>query len=200
GETLLVAPSTGLLTRIDARSGRILDRQDPKANPKASTSGFGSSWLVYPEADLVVRVDSSGAITQIPVGREPSAIAVGKHAVWVANAPDGTVKSIDPATASVITTVRVGSAPTAIATDGDSVWVANGGDGTLTRIDERTSRPTARVTVGGSPQALVVAGGKVWASVQPSEAAKPSGGTAVANAPPFLTTLQPGTPLNRPPR
>ena len=109
GETLLVAPRTGLLTRIDARSGRTLGQLDPNAAPSAAALGFGSSWLAYREANLVVRVDSSGAITQIPVGRGPSAIAVGKRAVWVANALDGTVKSIDPATGSVITTIPVGS-------------------------------------------------------------------------------------------
>jgi YVTN family beta-propeller protein len=197
GGNLLVAPSLGgLLTRIDARDGRILRQVDPNAAPSAAALGFGSSWLVYTEADLVVRVDSSGAITQIPVGREPSAIAVGKHAVWVANALDGTVKSIDPATASTITTVRVGSAPAAIAEDGGSIWVANAGDGTLTRIDEGTGRPSARVTVGGSPQSLVVADGKVWASVQPPAPAQPSGGTVVVGAPSYVTNLDPQVQFN----
>ncbi|HEX4526609.1 MAG TPA: ABC transporter substrate-binding protein [Gaiellaceae bacterium] len=198
GNTLLVAPRTGLLRRIDARNGHTLGQLNPNAAPSAAALGFGSSWLAYRDADLVLRVDSSGAIKPIPVGRGPSAIAVGKRAVWVANAIDGTVKSIDPATGAVITTIRVGSDPTAVATDGDSVWVANGGDGTLTRIDERTNRPTARVTVGGSPQALAVADGKVWASVQPPAAAKPSGGTAVVNVPAFLTNLDPGQQFNGP--
>ena len=143
GETLLVAPRTGLLTRIDARSGRTLGQLDPNAAPSAAALGFGSSWLAYREANLVVRVDSSGAITQIPVGRGPSAIAVGKRAVWVANALDGTVKSIDPATSAVITTIPVGSSPTAIATDGDSVWVASGGDGNA-RPDRRAQQPRHR--------------------------------------------------------
>src|SRR5262249_45042233 len=103
GQTLLVAPPTGLLARIHARRGGILRQLDPKAAPTAAAFGFGSSWLAHREANLVVRVDASGAITQIPVGREPSAIAVGKRAVWVANALDGTVKPIDPATNSPIT-------------------------------------------------------------------------------------------------
>jgi YVTN family beta-propeller protein len=196
GETLLVAPRSGLLTRIDARNGHILARLDPNVDPSAAALGFGSSWLAYREADLVIRVDSSGATTQIPVGRGPSAIAVGKRAVWVANALDGTVKSIDPATSSVITTVRVGSAPAAIVEDDGSIWVANAGDGTLTRIDERTGRPSALVTVGGSPQSLAVADGKVWASVQPPPASEPSGGTVVVGVPYFVTTLDPAVAFN----
>ena len=149
GGTLLVAPRSGLLTKIDVRSGHTLGRLDPNAAPSAAALGFGSSWLAYREPDLVVRVDSAGAITTIPVGRGPSAIAVGRRAVWVANAIDGTVESINPATGAAIQTIRVGSAPTAIAADGDSVWVASGGDGKLVRIDERRNRVTAKVDIGG---------------------------------------------------
>jgi YVTN family beta-propeller protein len=191
GKTLLVASRTGLLTEIDVRSGRTLQQLDPNAAPSAAALGFGSSWLAYPEADVVVRVDSSGRITPIPVGRAPSAIAVGRRAVWVANALDGTVKSIDPATSAVITTIHVGSDPTAIAADGDNVWVASGGEGRLVRIDERTNRRTAAVAIGGSPQSLVVADGKVWASVQTPPAAQPSGGTAVVSVPSYVDTLDP---------
>ena len=110
-DTVVVAPRSGYLTRIDARSGRTLSRVDPDAAPTAVAQGFGSSWLVYGEANLVVRVDATGATTPIPVGRGPSAIDGRQRAVWVADALDGTVKSIDPATSSVITTVEVGSAP-----------------------------------------------------------------------------------------
>ena len=191
-DTVVVAPRAGYLTRIDARSGRTLSRIDPNVAPTAVAQGFGSSWLAYREANLVVRIDeTTGAITTIPVGRGPSAVTVGRRAVWVTDELDGTVKSIDPATSSVITTVKVGTAPSAITHGDGSVWVANAGDGTLTRIDERTSRPTARVAVGGSPQALVVAEGKVWVSVQPPPAAEPTGGTLVVSVPRDITVFDP---------
>jgi YVTN family beta-propeller protein len=118
------------------------------------------------------------------------------RAVWVANALDGTVKSIDPATGSVITTIPVGRSPTALATAGDSLWVASGGAGKLVRIDQRTNRVTATVKVGGSPQSLAVASGKVWVSVQPPPPAQPSGGTAVVSVPSFVTTLDPAVAFN----
>jgi len=189
--SIVVAPRSGFVTHIDARSGRVVGRIDPTVPPTAVAKGFGSTWLAYPEANEVVRIDATGAITPIPVGREPSAITVGRRAVWVADTLGNTVKSIDPATSSVVTTVDVGSAPDAIAEGGDSVWVANGGDGTLTRIDERTGRPTADVTVGGSPQALVLADGKVWVSVQTPPPAKPSGGTLVISVPSGITLFDP---------
>ena len=189
-DTVVVAPRSGFLTRIDARSGRVA-RIDPNAAPAAVAQGFGSSWLAYPEADAVVRVDATGALTTIPVGREPTAVTVGRRAVWVADTLDDTVKSIDPATSSVITTIAVGHAPSGIAEGGGDIWVANAGDGTVTRIDEATSEPTARVLVGGSPQALVVAGGNVWVTVQPAPPAKPTGGTLVVSVPSFITQFDP---------
>ena len=107
--------TTARKRRIDTRKARVLGRVDPAAAPTAVAQGFGSSWLAYPEANLVIRMDATGAMAAIPVGRRPSAIAAGASAVWVANTLDGTVKSIDPATSSVITTVKVGTAPAAIA-------------------------------------------------------------------------------------
>ena len=200
--SVVVAPRAGYLTRIDARSGRTLRQIDPKIAPSAVAQGFGSTWLAYREANQVIRIDATGAITPIPVGRGPVAVTVGRRAVWVADALGDTVKSIDPATSSVITTVKVGSAPSGIAAGDGSVWVANAGDGTLTRIDERTGRPSAHVSVGGSPQALVVAEGKVWVSVQPPAAAQPTGGTLVVSVPSFILDFDPafantieGTPI-----
>ena len=188
---VVVAPRSGFVTRVDARSGRVLGRIDPTVPPTAVTRGFGSTWLAYREANEVVRIDSTGAITPIPVGRGPSAISVGQRAVWVADSRDDSVKSIDPATSSVVTTVKVGAAPDAIAEGRGSVWVANAGDGTLTRIDEHTGQRTARVTVGGSPQALVVAEGRVWVSVQPPPPAEPSGGTLVVSVPSGISLYDP---------
>ena len=191
GDTVVVAPRSGLLTRIDARDGRTLERTDINAAPNAIAVGFGSTWLAYREAGVLLRLDADGTTTRIPVGRGPSAVAVGKNAVWVADALDDTVKPIDPATNSVITTIPVGSAPSAIAIGGGSVWVANGGDGTLTRIDPRRDRVTATVKVGGSPQALVVVDREVWVSVQAPPPAQPSGGRAVVSVPRFIDEFDP---------
>ena len=178
GATVVVAPRSGRLTWIDARDGRTLERTDINAAPNAIAVGFGSTWLAYREAGVLLRVDADGTTTRIPVGRGPSAVVVGENAVWVADALDDTVKPIDPATNSPITTIAVGNAPSAIAIGGGNVWVTNGGDGTLMRIDPRHDRVTASVKVGGSPQALVVVDGKVWVSVQAPPPAEPSGGRA----------------------
>jgi ABC-type transport system substrate-binding protein/DNA-binding SARP family transcriptional activator len=188
---IVVAPRSGFLTVVDPRTARVLHRVDPHAVPTAVAQGFGSTWLVYQEADAVIRVDATGATTAIPVGHRPSSIAVGKHAVWVTDAFDDTVKSIDPATSSVLNTYHVGAAPTGIAAGAGGIWVANAGDGTLTRIDERTGKPSAPLPIGASPQALAVADGKVWVTMQTPAPAQPSGGTLVVAVPSDIRQFDP---------
>jgi YVTN family beta-propeller protein len=182
GDSVWVAPATGLLTRFNAVTGHVTGRLDPNASPAGiAITGGGAIWLTDSEADDVVRVDSSGLLTPIPVGNTPTAIAAGAGGVWVVDSLDDAVVRIDPGTGSVTDEIPVGDSPTGIAVGDKSVWVANAGDGTVTRIDPATDRVEAIIPVGGSPAALTVADGRVWVavdahSITPSRSG-PSGGT-----------------------
>ena len=72
-------PAPGTSRRSTRAAGACSTGSTRHAAPTAVAQGFGSSWLVYREANLVVRVDATGAITPIPVGRGPSAITVGRQ-------------------------------------------------------------------------------------------------------------------------
>ena len=176
GDSVWVAPSTGLLTRLDARSGRITRQLDPNASPAGIAIGEDAVWLTDTEAGNVVRVDRTGLSRPIPVGNAPTAITVGGGGVWAVDSPDDTVVRIDPGTRAVTATIPVGRSPAGVAFGAGSVWVANSGDGTVTRINPSTNKPTAMIEVGGSPQALAVAGGRVWVTVATRSIAPPSGG------------------------
>lgn len=164
GNTVWVAPSFGLLTRLDS-AGRVLQRIDPNSGPAAIALGAGATWLVDTEGDNVIRVDSTGVLTPIAVGNGPTAIAVGEGGVWVVDSRDDAVVRIDLATLSVTDTIAVGRSPAGVAVGAGSVWVANAGDGTIMRIDPRTKKVQATIAVGGSPQAITVADGRVWVTV-----------------------------------
>jgi YVTN family beta-propeller protein len=74
--------------------------------------------------DIVTRIDpGSNATRQIEVGDQPAAVAVGAGSVWVANAGDGTVSRIDPATRKVVKTIDVGNAPAGLVVADGLVWV-----------------------------------------------------------------------------
>lgn len=170
GSAVWVAPSSGLLSRLSPRSGRVVQRIDPTAGVTAVAVGADAVWIIDRSelASTATRIDPTGALTPIAVGRGPSGIAVGEGAVWVADSLDDAVVRIDPRTRAVTTTIPVGGSPGGVAVGDGSVWVANTRDGTVSRIDAASAEVVATIDVGGSPQAVTLANGHVWVTVQPS--------------------------------
>ena len=177
GNSVWVAPSTGLLTRVDAVTGKPADQMDPNASPSGIALGDGAVWLTDSEANNVVRVDPTGLPTPIAVGNGPTGITVGGGGVWVVDSLDDAVVRIDPGTRSVTARIPVGRSPAGVAFGAGSAWVANSGDGTVTRINPSTSKPIATIPVGGSPQALTIADGRVWVTVDAQSIAPNRGGS-----------------------
>jgi YVTN family beta-propeller protein len=100
----------------------------------------------------------------IPVGASPVDVLVSQDTVWVANAAQGTVSRIDPATNTVTQTIRVGREPVRLAAGFGSIWVANYAEQTISRIDARTGQPLASIPIPTQPATqLAVGAGSVWA-------------------------------------
>jgi YVTN family beta-propeller protein len=100
----------------------------------------------------------------IPVGASPIDVVVSQDTVWVANAAQGTVSRIDPATNTVTQTIRVGREPVRLAAGFGSIWVANYAEQTISRIDARTGQPLATIPTPTQPATqLAVGAGSVWA-------------------------------------
>ncbi len=72
-----------------------------------------------------------------------------KSAVWVSNAPKGTISKLDAKKNKVIATVNVGKKPcSGIAYGFHSLWVPNCGDMTISRVDEKSEQVVASIPVG----------------------------------------------------
>ena len=104
-------------------------------------------------------------VTTITVGEQPSAIAFGEGALWVANMSGDSVYRIDPTSNSVSSVIPVGDGPTALAFGSGAVWVSNTAGGTISRIDPGTNH-VSTITVGNAPSGIAVADGLVWVAVQ----------------------------------
>jgi YVTN family beta-propeller protein len=165
GNSIWAAPSSGVLTRLDPTTARIVHQVNPNGGPSAVALGDGAVWVSDDEANNVTRIDPTGLLTPIPVGNGPVGVAVGEGGVWVTDSLDDTVTRIDPSARAVTATISVGHSPAGVAVGAGSVWVANSGDGTVTRIDPRTNKPLAMIPVGGSPQAIAIANGRAWVTV-----------------------------------
>ena len=78
--------------------------------------------------DTLVRIDpaTNKVTAAIPVGKNPSALAIGESGVWVANRSDGTVSRIDAETNRVTLVARAHGAPADIAVSSRHVIVTKG--------------------------------------------------------------------------
>jgi virginiamycin B lyase len=103
-------------------------------------------------------------VATIPVGAGPVDVLVVQDAVWVANAAQGTLSRIDPATNKVTKTIQVGRNPVRLAAGFGSIWVANQTGQTVSRLDVRTGSLQATIPVTGhvSAEDLAVGAGVVW--------------------------------------
>jgi virginiamycin B lyase len=94
----------------------------------------------------------------------PDWIAIDE-AVWVSNAPKGTVAKFDPKSNRVAATIATGSRPcSGLAAAFGTLWVPNCGDKTMTRLDLKTGevKATVKTTIGSSEGSVVAGAGSIW--------------------------------------
>jgi DNA-binding SARP family transcriptional activator/ABC-type transport system substrate-binding protein/DNA-binding beta-propeller fold protein YncE len=166
---LWVAPSLGLLTRLDAATGRKLDRGiEPASSPTTVAADANAVWTADAYAALVSRVDpATGVVQPIRVAEGVTDIALTGDAAWVTQALDDSLARIDASTGALRDRVPVGRRPVGVTVGAGAVWVANSGDGTVSRVDPRSGRVTDTIEIGASPQDLLFADGRLWVSVRP---------------------------------
>jgi class 3 adenylate cyclase/streptogramin lyase len=121
--------ANGTLTRVDPRTEDVGQPTELTGSILAMAADDDRVWLLDAVGHVVIPIDSAGVKRDpIPVGSDPSGIAVGLGAVWVSD-EGGDVYEIDPLTTRT-TTIHVGGHLTAIAVDEEtgSLWLTVGGD------------------------------------------------------------------------
>jgi YVTN family beta-propeller protein len=163
----LAPPKPPATTRLARRRGGLYVALGGALLLAAVATGFAllqgnkDVVAVQPEALAFVDAKSNDVTTAVAVGASPSAVAVGRDTVWVANA-DNSVSRIDPRTQSVRQTIEVGGDPADVAVTDGAVWVANGLDGTVSRIDPASNRVVQTIAVGNGPTGLAAQDDAVW--------------------------------------
>jgi YVTN family beta-propeller protein len=159
----------GSVSRVDPQFTRVTDTIPVVDFPAglaggAVTVGADSVWATFSDSTLAridpVRLEVAGRTL---AGSQPSSIAYGAGAIWVANALDADVQRFNPLTfeEGPVDVPSVGARPLAVAVGAGAVWVANSGDDTVTRIGI-TSGGQRTIDVGDGPSAVAYGSGSVW--------------------------------------
>jgi DNA-binding beta-propeller fold protein YncE len=121
------------LLRIDTRTRQVAWATSIEGEARGLAVG-DDVWAI---SDLgLTRIDpaSGEVLATIDVGDGPSAIAIARDLVWVADARDGTLRAVDPETESVVESLDIGIGATDISVSGSTMVVLNQVDRTVTVI------------------------------------------------------------------
>lgn len=119
------------------------------AIPLALTNGGSSAPVVVkPNSVAVVDPQSDRVVDDVPVGFDPSAIAVGSGSVWVSNLADQSVSRLDARTHRVVQTIPVTAQMGAIGVGAGGVWLAAQGTEapTVTRLEPQSGTVVTTLT------------------------------------------------------
>ena len=157
---LRAAPnSTGVIdSRADTLSGVI----DTAGRPGAIAAGAGAVWETDTADGLLLELDQSRRVVErIPVGRDPTGVAIGGGEVWVINQLERTVSEINPRAFRSVASFPVGNGAAAVAYGDGSLWVGNVTDDTISRIVPATGS-IATIPLSGRPAGIAIAPEGVW--------------------------------------
>jgi YVTN family beta-propeller protein len=122
-----------------------------------------------PNSVALIDTETNELVDDVPVGAEPTDVAVTGGSVWVANAGDDTVSQIDERTHRVDATIAPGIAVDAMAAGEGAVWASDNRRGLVARIDPNLSTVDRSIRID-SPNSLfnrstplVTGAGSVWA-------------------------------------
>ncbi len=151
---------SGIVTRIDPRTGRVVARIPVGRGPSAITVGAGSVWVANSRglrpSLSVSRIDtrSNRVTATFELHRLLAGITVADGYVWVVNPgrilpgggldmSGGTLIRIDPRNERVIVRRLPGSArPAAITFAGGRLWIGSPGNGYVLRVNPKTMKQT----------------------------------------------------------
>ncbi len=128
----------------------------------------GGGGAVVPPVNTVAMIDAAThtLAEPIPVGTNPTGIAVGEGSVWVINQDDRTVTRIDPATGESRSPKATGGIPTGIAAGEGAVWITTGygGEGGTPQVVRLDPADDSLKDFGEQPgaKAIVAAFGSIW--------------------------------------
>jgi DNA-binding SARP family transcriptional activator/streptogramin lyase len=159
----------GTISRINAQDHLAATfRPQPHARGRLPlAAGAGQLWVASQDASLTRLDPTSGraARTYSGVGYAES-IAVGDHAVWIADATSDVVERFDPRAGRVVRRIPVGGRSSAVVVGGGTVWALTPAENELWRIDPKRGAVTQSFSVPSNTTSLTATPSAVWLGTQ----------------------------------
>jgi YVTN family beta-propeller protein len=163
--------TTGQVLRVDARTGKVVERIAAGVRTFNLAAAPGAVWDVGNTSSTLTRIDTrTGRVTKtVTVGLAPFDVEWGFGSARVANAGDGTVWRVTGG--RTVAKITIGIEPNGLTAYGGAVWVSDHTLGKVVRIDPRTNRVTGSVAVAGADW-IVGHGGSLYVSQETNRVAK----------------------------
>jgi virginiamycin B lyase len=153
---------TATLTRIDP-AGQNVAASIPV--PDADFVAVGGRWVwVVGSNSIAYRIDpqTNTVVAKIRVAQDPSGIATGDGALWVAGRTGHTITRVGLATGKVLARVPTPEAPRYVAVGTGAIWAASNDSPTIWRINPATNKVVATISLTDTPNGLVATPTGVW--------------------------------------
>ena len=162
-----VSTEEARVVRIDAPSGKVVDRDIGVKAQGALDLGLGRLWIADRiDGTLRVYFIKDGLISDDPLslGDAPSDITVGPRFAWAAVAGDGVIRRVPiSGGGSGERVIETGGRPEVFGVSKQGIWVADSERETLYRFSRKTGRPLGRpIKVGEDPSGIAVGREAVW--------------------------------------
>ena len=120
--------------------------------------------IVLSAGNVVSALNAAGGVlSQLPVGKNPTAITAADGTLWVINTDEDSVSRIDPINGRErVRITGVGHHPAAVAVDNGTAWVVSSDDNVVTAINTTVEKVVETVRVGQHPSGVAVGADAVW--------------------------------------
>ena len=165
-ESVWVSTEEARVVKIDAGSGKVIDRDIGVKAQGALDLGLGRLWIADRiEGTLRVYFIKDALISDapLPLGHAPTDIAVGPRFAWAAVAGDGVIRRVPITGDSGERVIETGGRPEVLGVSKQGIWVGDSERETLYRISRKTGRPLGRpIKVSEDPSGIAVGEEAVW--------------------------------------
>jgi virginiamycin B lyase len=164
GSVWLATNSSGILSRIDPRTGTVIASITIPSGSFCPLFADEFVWVTSTEHSVLAKVDPSTnkVVAEIPIGKNPRFLTTGAGSIWILNQGDGTVSRVDMKSNRLIASIPAGlSGPGGeIAFGFGSVW-ATLEKFPVTRIDARNNK-IIRQWTGAGGDSIRAGHGSIW--------------------------------------